>query len=591
MVLLSMIPQIHLWVVRGRDWNGAYVSPQGDEIFYSGYINALIDGRPRKNDPFGGRDDSSSAHLPESTFSIQFIPAYAIALLAKLFHVSASTAFILLTGVSTLLATLSVFWLLQVITIDHRRATAGTLFVLCLGWIVGRHGIFNTFFDIGIPALHFVRRYQPAAVFPLFFFFQTLVWCAFTSDTKRVRRNSTIAAALILAILVYSYFYLWTGGASWLVCFGLLWMWFRPNDRSKVLLILASILATALVTAVPYVYLVLQRSTTLDIQQTLTSTRQTDLSRPHEIIGAVVLIGIIIGIRRQKFARTEPRVIYIASLALLPFVVFNEQVFTGKTMQPFHYEIFVVNYTTMVAILVFCTLVWKQLHRRLLISIAVLSLCAGIIAVALPARLVFVPAATANDKGIPVLLRLRERSSQDGTLSALREKGYADTLVFSPSISLMTLLPTWTSQGTLLDVGALDFGSATFEQRKTFLYMHMYYSKVDPVLLRDTLTETGAKQPDELTSFRSMIFGHERTIPALSFQFSPVRPEEVEQEVRAYENYCNAFSREQALKRQITYAVIPADREFDFSNVDRWYSRDSGERVGSYVLYRLKIRS
>src|SRR5688572_9129140 len=85
MVLLSLLPQLHLWIVRGREWNGAYVSPQGDEPLYSAYINALIDGRSRKNDPFGGRDDTSNSPLPESTFSIQFVPAYAIALPARTF--------------------------------------------------------------------------------------------------------------------------------------------------------------------------------------------------------------------------------------------------------------------------------------------------------------------------------------------------------------------------------------------------------------------------------------------------------------------------------------------------------------------------
>ena len=50
------------------------------------------------------------------------------------------------------------------------------------------------------------------------------------------------------------------------------------------------------------------------------------------------------------------------------------------------------------------------------------------------------------------------------------------------------------------------------------------------------------------------------------------------------------FSRDQVLKRPITYAVIPAGTNFDFENVDRWYERDNGERVGAYTLYRLKLR-
>jgi len=46
----------------------------------------------------------------------------------------------------------------------------------------------------------------------------------------------------------------------------------------------------------------------------------------------------------------------------------------------------------------------------------------------------------------------------------------------------------------------------------------------------------------------------------------------------------------QVLKHPVTYAVIPADVNFDFTNLDRWYDRDAGERVGSYILYRLKLR-
>ena len=158
MVLLSLIPQFHLWLVRGRDWNGAYVSPQGDEPLYSAYINALIEGRTRKNDPFGGQDSSSSVNLPESIFSIQFVPAYAIALPARTFGASASTAFIVLIAAAALLASLSVFWLLNYVAGDHRLAAAGTLFVLCLGCVVGRYGLFGTFLDVGIPSLPFLRR-------------------------------------------------------------------------------------------------------------------------------------------------------------------------------------------------------------------------------------------------------------------------------------------------------------------------------------------------------------------------------------------------------------------------------------------------
>lgn len=589
MLVLSMVPQVHLWLLRGRDWNGTYVSPQGDEPLYSAYINALIDGRTRKNDPFGGRDSFANAPLPESTFSIQFVPAYAIALPARAFGISASTAFIVLIAASAVLASISVFWLLISVTGDSQLAVAGTIVVLCLGCIVGRYGLFGTFIDIGVPALPFLRRYQPAAAFPLFFVFQLLVWQALTSQSKRAVRWSAILAGLTLALLVFSYLYLWTGAAAWLVCVGALWLYFRPSDRRSTAEVLTTIGGIATLALVPYVYLLSLRPATLDEQQTLVSTHRPDLFRVHEILGAIILVILVLGIRRCRIDPTDPRLIYAASLALLPLIVFNQQVLTGKTMQPFHYEIFVVNYATLVGLLIMINLFWKPVPRRLLMWVAGLSLAWGIIVVALPARLVFVPLSTADDKTIPVLLRLKELSKQDGTLADLRARGQTSTLVFSPSVAVVSLLPTWTSQGTLLDVGGVDFGSVTREERKQFFYMHLYYSKADIEALRRVLNG-GEDNPILNRYARSIIFGHERITPALSLHFKPIQRDEVDEEVRAYQAYVNSFSRSEVLKRTIAYAVVPAEGNFDCANLDRWYERDAGEQVGAFTLYRLKLR-
>ena len=272
------------------------------------------------------------------------------------------------------------------------------------------------------------------------------------------------------------------------------------------------------------------------------------------------------------------------------FIVFNQQVLTGKTMQAFHYEISVVNYSTLVGLLITATLFWKPIPRRLLIWIAALSFLWGFIVVALPSRLLFVPYAVNADKGVPVLLRLKELSKQDGTLADLQSKGQASTVVFSPSISLASLLPTWSSQGTLLDVGGVDFGSVTREERKVFFHMHLYYSNVDIEAFRRVLYGTDENPSDELSTTRSLIFGHERTIQALTPRFQPIRDVEIEREFQAYLSYANSFTREEAIKRPITYAVIPTGGDFDFSRLDRWYERDVGETLGAYTLYRLKLR-
>src|ERR1041385_5777717 len=116
MVVLSLIPQVHLWLVRGRNWNGAYVTIQGDEPLYAAYINSLLEGRTRRNDPYGAKDDHPTGHLPESTFSIQFIPPYVVTFLAWPFGASASTVMIALLASGALLASIALYWLLNSVT-------------------------------------------------------------------------------------------------------------------------------------------------------------------------------------------------------------------------------------------------------------------------------------------------------------------------------------------------------------------------------------------------------------------------------------------------------------------------------------------
>jgi hypothetical protein len=88
----------------------------------------------------------------------------------------------------------------------------------------------------------------------------------------------------------------------------------------------------------------------------------------------------------------------------------------------------------------------------------------------------------------------------------------------------------------------------------------------------------------------SVMFGYDRVVPGLSYQRTLVQPDEIEKEVQAYQTYVDSFSRENAMKRPIAYSIFPNGGNFDFTNLDRWYERDAGERLGAYTLYRLKLR-
>ena len=588
-LLLSLVPQLHFWIVRGRDWNGAYATLQGDEFLYSAYINALIDGRPRCNDPFAGRDNTPISQLPESTFSIQFIPSFAIACLARISGVSASTAFIALIGLAGLFASLSVFWLLALITGDSRLAAVGVMFVLCLGALAGGQGLIGLWLKSGVTllGLPFLRRYQPAAAFPILFVFCALIWQALNGESKRRVWLYSSFAGLSLALLVFSYLYLWTAAAAWLVCLALLWFYLRPKEeRGRALSVFITTATIAAFALIPYAYLVSHRATSLDEAQTRIFTHRPDPFRVPEIIAALILVAVVLAVRDGRVKRSEPRVIFAASFALLPLVLFNHQVLTGRSLQPYHFEGFVANYAVLIGLVIVMTFFYTSIKQRWLIWIAVLCFFWGALEVSMP-LIANYEANVAVDQMVPVLLRLKELSKHDGTLSSLRNQGSAPTLVFSPERDVMGLLPTWAPQGTLLGMGVLDFGSASQQERKEMLYMYLYYSGKDGRHLREVLTY---KDGDNSMSHyaRVAIFGHERVVPMLSFDFKPIAEAEIEEEVKRYQAYVDSFSSEKVLLHPLAYAITKG--ESALSPVDLWYERDAGERIGDYNLYRLKLR-
>src|SRR5688572_10604502 len=201
-VLVTMIPQLSLWFERGREGHGAYAIVDPDELAYSGYINSIVNGRSRRNDPFLG--GASTDH--ETYFSIQFVPAYALAFVARLFGLSTATVFILFAPLFAFLSSLAVFWLLSEITRDEKIAAIGVLLVLLCGVLASANFLVE---NNQYAVFSFLRRSVPAFPFPLFFLFFVCVWKAFNPSASASLAWSSAAGAIIV-VFVYSYFYLWT---------------------------------------------------------------------------------------------------------------------------------------------------------------------------------------------------------------------------------------------------------------------------------------------------------------------------------------------------------------------------------------------
>jgi hypothetical protein len=586
MMVLSFYPHLHFRISRGADWQGSYLAIEGvgDEVAYSAYVNALIAGRPRRSDPYSGRDDNSKSPQPESLFSIQFVPAYLIAFVARALGMSAASAFIALTPIAAGAASLALFWLLAMVTRDDGLAAAGTIVVLCLGTVAGGHGLFAGFFG-GEPLynyLMFLRRYQPAASFPLFLLYFAIVWRTLTLKSRAAASVSATLAGIIFGLLVFSYVYLWTAAAAWLAGLTLLWLIAKPPGWQDHIKSFGIIAAVSLSTLIPLFTLYAGRASSLDAVQALEASHRPDLFRLPELLALAVLIALALLIRRSVVSFRSAGTLFAVSFATLPFLVFNQQVISGKSLQPLHYEMFVANYSALIALIFVLAAMMKRqpgasikVRRKAVLWLALVALEWGAYEtfVATQRSLEF---ARRLDDARPVALRLEQLQG---------EMGQSRSTILASDLLAADGLPTNASQAVLWAPHMMVFSGVGIAESKERFYQYLYYTGITPDRLRNILRN------ERQYGFTAGLFGFERTIKGLSLNPKPITTEELEHELQQYGEYCASFSREKAAATELSYLVVRAGEEGNLQNLDRWYERGHGERVGAYTFYRISLRN
>lgn len=585
--LLSLVPQVNFMRLRGRDWHGSYYSYQPDEYPYSAYVNALIQGRPRRNDPYTGAVDQPNAPLPESIFSIQFVPAYLLALPARVVGISAATSFIFLTPLVAFSSALFIFWLMWRITGDERLASLSVPFILCLGALARGQFFVRQLGGLVTPPLPFpfLRRYEPALAFPLFFLFCGLLWILVSSKDRRVAYRAAIGAGFTFALLVFSYFFLWTAAVAVLASVVVLWTVLRPEGYKAALRPFALLAALCLLALVPYVILLSHRSNTVDSYQLLTFTHSPDLTRPLAWLCIALLVILVVSAWRRVIPRNDSAVLFTVALTLAPLLMFNQQVVTGRSLQAIHYEQFIANYVSLLALLLTGAMLWRGLAgaRRkipmlLFVCVSVIAFGRGVFEARFSAirnvRLI-----TAVDEFRPVALRLLESAPQQ----RISETNPAQVvLVLSPPFQIADSLPTTAPQAVLWALHSLSFTTLTARQNKERYFQQLYYSGID--------LQQQPETSDDRTLFRVVNFGWDRTIAGLSANWRPVNAAEEQAALREYETFVANFDRERATHPTLSFAVTSEKSPVDSSNLDRWYERDAGERIGDFILYRVRPR-
>ena len=591
MTVLAIYPQINLLIARGREWQGSYVLVQGDEIAYSAYINALIDGRPRLNDPFMGMDNVAAQPIRESLFSIQFIPAYAIAIPARAFHLSASTAFIFLIVICAIASSLSIFWLLHTIIGDSRVAASGVLVILCLGTLAAGQGEARVML-LGQNVYDFfpyLRRYQPSFAFPIFFLFCAFVYRSLPQGNPRKEIKWATFSGLLFAILVFSYFYLWTAALAWLGCLASVWLIVRTEDRRRLALALSIIAAFAVPAIIAFFILLSHRSPSMDSTQLLSHSHAPDLFYAPEIVAAIALVTLGVAAWHRVVRLKDPMVLFSVSLSLMSVAVFNQQILSGRSLQPIHYQVFIANYVALAAAVLAGVSIVKNrkdigwpIPLRPLVYVALAALAWGIVELAGSTRR-NAAYARIRDESMPVIERLADMARSDGTYNIARSNG-SYPKVYSTNLMVAGNLATGAPQGVLWSQHTTAAGVADLDYGKERYYYYLYYSGADEKELAQAMVEGRFNT-------LSALFGVERVITTLTPDPKPITTEDMRNEVRRYSQFIGSFSHQRAADPLLTYVVAPVQAEPNYSNLDRWYERDSGERVGIYVIYRVRLRS
>ena len=574
-----------MWGSRGAQWNGSYAEFHGDEWVYSAYVQALIDGRPRRNDSYTGRDDRPDNPQPESLFSIQFLPAYTIAIPARLLRISSSTAFIGLGVLAPFLACLTIFWLMANMIQDRRVAAAGSVVVLCFGALAAGEGLIHVLVSgFNYSFLPFLRRYEPLVPFPLFFVFCTLVWKAL--NDRRFAFVWAIAASLALDLLIFSYFFLWTTAAAWLACIAILWFVAYPRKLRQDSRSFLTILLLAGTALVPYVILLSRRYVTMDAGQKLTLSHAPDLFRMPELIGLFTIVLIVFGALRRKLNWRAPETLFAASFALTPVIVFNQQVLTGRSLQPFHYGSFIANYLVLVALVLASVIIWRgpedkrrPISYRWVGRLAFIAIWWAAIEILAPAK-VIIRDSQFTDRAAAVCQRLRQLSTTDGLVTSSSTD--PRPLVLASDNKVAVILPTFAPQAVLWAPHFDFLNLAAGESRERF-YEYLYFTGIDGDKLANELAQS-------MSTFAAAAFGHERVIPDLSVQAKPITSDEIAFQVADYKAYYSSFTRDRAVQHVLSYVIVPSAGGPDLSNLDRWYQRDKGEQVADYILYRVQLR-
>ena len=575
-VLVSLIPHAYFFLSRGREWNGTFPLTHDDEITYASHVSALIKGNSRHYDPYTGQNNETA----ETYLSIQFIPSLVLAAIGRVIHVDSLQLFFVLTITTAAFAFIALYWMFQPLFLDPRISATAALIVLCLGTA---HLWAGYVISGDAPAnyLGFLRRHVPAFPFAFLFLFIGAVWRSLNARQSRAGVMWIAAAAICFAVLVYSYFYLWTAAATWLFIVVLLSFISAEDQRLAFFKRLVPLIGIIIVTLVPYVVLLSRRVESTDEAMLITHSHAPDLLRFPELVGLIIVLGMTLPTARRMFQLSRSYFIFILAFALTPFLIFNQQIVTGRSLQSFHFSVYSVNYMALAGLLMLLTKLWKGPGGRsvpalALILLSITVLASGSFEGLLAGRRYFA-GNVLRDEARPVLFKFAQLAHEQPSRSIV--------LCTDPTVA--DAFPTLAPQPVLWARHMFNHGITLAEDKERLsLYLYLIGTDLSGVGPNSFANLDGTRK-----YFVSSLIGRGRNIPYLRPEWKPISPNEVSIAVADYSTFVAKLDRSRVEKFLLTYVVTRDDERIDFTNLDRWYERSAAEHVGRFSIFRVKLRS
>jgi len=329
---------------------------------------------------------------------------------------------------------------------------------------------------------------------------------------------------------------------------------------------------------VGYAILLFGRHSLVDSAGILENTRELVFLRPTLILGLAILMLTALLIKMGFISLKDRTTHLVLSFTILPVFVFNQQLVTGYSLQPMHYNMYVLNYLVLTAVsLLGFSLFKKRISEMGLpaLSAAAILLCAWGIIETHYTTFNRYGYNQRRDEAIPVNQRLVELARR-----VKHDTVYQLTLNFD-SVQADNQ-PTVAPQGVLW-VEHLQFASnMSREEHRRRYFLYLYYLNRNEKWLFQMLRSCPNQVCRALVGWK--------VNPTLLINSKRVGQYEIAKLVEEYSSFLNNIAYQTVADLRFSYIIVRRINKNDFTRIDLWYKREQPEIHKDFLLYPVELR-